>query len=141
MSSLRALILGTQRRREPVPVSEWGVTVYAVAMPGLWRARFEKEYAARKTGEKDADALTLMAVLVLYATEDEAGKPVFPIQDEAGTPVFPAQDFAWLTKECEFKNLNQVYEKCAELNALRKEDAEDARKNSPIAPPSDSPAT
>jgi len=113
----REAILGAQDLAiSPVPVPEWGGTVYVRVLSGVDRDWFEATVAAGDGKRKNlANFRARFAALVIC---DADGKRLFTAQDAA----------ALGQKSC--AALDRVFERGSELNRMRPEDIEELTKNS-----------
>lgn len=130
--SVRKTIRASRRRREPVDVLGWGTRVWVRTLSARERIDWEWRCTPKKTPEGQQDTVFAAALLVLLATEDEAGAPVF--EEAAG-------DLEWLQQEAGAPDVFLVYDAAAGLNALSKAKQEELLGNSATGPTSGSPTS
>jgi hypothetical protein len=98
----------------PLPIPEWGVTLFLRVMPGRQRERFEYRY------EKGNDP-TLRAFFATLVACDEQGTPLFTDADVAGLA------------EKSSRALDRIYQAGIKLNAIGKAGVDELEKNSGAA--------
>lgn len=113
--NLREQILSAEEpslKLAPVPVPEWGTSVYMKGWSGKEREQFEKEFGDMDDAGPNVRARVLVRVLM----------------DEAGNRIFTDEDASALGDKLAGP-LGRLFGKVMDLSGLRNESMEASRKN------------
>jgi hypothetical protein len=112
-----AILAAEDLRREPVPVPEWGGTVYVRTMTGTERDAWEMMAFTVKDGEASVNRDNIRARLAALTVCDETGELLFSVDDidALGKKSAPA--------------LDRVYAVAQRVNAVSAEDIKELSGN------------